>query len=82
MDFRPMAPLVFTPEARRLLTLALLQADDERIVPAAGDQEVTTTLYVLSDLGLIEIASGGYVATELLRGQAWAIELTTNPFPD
>lgn len=80
-DVRPMAPLIFTPDARRVLAVVLLQADDERVLPADGDEDASMILGLLSDLGLVEVAAGGYVATEHLRGQVWATELTTDPFP-
>lgn len=79
---RPMAPLILTPDARRVLALVLMQADDERVLPADGDEDVAMVLGLLADLGLVEIAAGGYVATDHLRSQPWARELMSNPFPD
>lgn len=75
----PLAPLVFTSEARRILALALLQADDERILPARGDRS-EAILGALAELGLLDIAPEGYVATAHLRAQGWAHELIDNPF--
>ena len=39
-------------------------------------------LGLLADLGLLELVAGGYVATDLLRAQAWAAQLRNEPFPD
>ncbi|KAA0275385.1 MAG: hypothetical protein EDQ89_00185 [Acidobacteria bacterium] len=79
---RPVAPLIFTAEARRLLALLLLQAEDERVLPASHDDDAGTILGLLYDLGLIEMERGGYVATDHLRDQVWAHELTEDPFAD
>jgi hypothetical protein len=77
--FRPMAPLIFTPDARRMLSLALLQEADDRLMPADDGDLI---LGLLADLGLLELVAGGYVATEALRLQAWAEELRQQPFRD
>jgi hypothetical protein len=77
--FRPMAPLIFTPDARRMLSLALLQGDDDRLMPTDDSSAI---FGLLADLGLFELVAGGYVATEALRLQMWADELRLQPFPD
>ena len=76
----PVAPLVFTPDARRILALALRGGDDDRILPQRGD-DAEAIMGALADLELLEVALGGYVATDHLRNQAWAQELIDDPFP-
>lgn len=78
----PMAPLIFTPNARCFLALALLQEENERVMPSEEDQAASDILGLLVDLGLLELKAGGYVATEFLRMQSWAEELKQQPFPD
>lgn len=78
---RPIAPLVFSPDARRVLAVALTQTDDERIAPANDDEDVLLLLGCLNHLGLLDLAPGGYVASDFLRVQPWAPELHIQPFP-
>ena len=78
---RPIAPLIFSPDARRVLALALTQADDERIAPANDDDDVHLMLGCLHHLGLLDLAPGGYVASDFLRVQPWVAELQIQPFP-
>ena len=76
---KPMAPLVFTPEARRFLALALLQAEDERVLPYPDSDEASMIMALLADLGLLKLVEGGYVATDILRTQVWAEEVRRDP---
>jgi hypothetical protein len=78
----PIAPLVFTPDARRLLAITLLAEEDDRVMPAEDNEDASVILGLLSDLGLPELQAGGYVPTEALRLQSWAEELKRRPFPD
>jgi hypothetical protein len=78
---RPIAPLIFSPDARRVLALALTQAENERIAPANDDHDVYLLLGSLHHLGLLELEPGGYVASDFLRIQPWAAELQIQPFP-
>jgi hypothetical protein len=79
---KPMAPLVFAPDARRFLALALLQGEDERELPDPDDADASMIMALLADLGLLKLEGGGYVATNMLRTQVWAEELQRDPFPD
>ena len=74
----PVAPLLFAPETRRILALALIQGEDERIRP--GDEQTMAIVGALTFLDLLDIAPGGHVATDHLRNQAWAQELIDDPF--
>ncbi|MGZ4172656.1 MAG: hypothetical protein ACXVRN_14940 [Solirubrobacteraceae bacterium] len=76
------AALIFTPTAQRMLALALLQAEDERILPTRDDWALTNVLGMLHELGLLDLVAGGYVATDLLRDQVWAQDLRNRPFPE
>jgi hypothetical protein len=79
---KPMAPLVFTPDARRFLALALLQGGDERVLPDPDHDDASMIMAFLANLGLLKLVGGGYVATDMLRTQVWAEELRRDPFPD
>jgi hypothetical protein len=73
--------LIFTNDARRFLTLALLQAQDSGTInPWQGDDDAVEIVLGLHSLGLLEITRAGWRATDLLKLQPWARELVEYPF--
>jgi hypothetical protein len=79
---QPIAPLLFSPEARHVLAVALAEGEHERIAPANDDDDdVLLLLGSLHHLGLLDLEPGGYVASDFLRVQPWAAELHIQPLP-
>jgi hypothetical protein len=72
--------LVLAPAALRFLALALLEtADGGRIVSGGGDDDALDIIAMLHNLGLLEVAPGGWQATEFLLRQPWAPLLAAEP---
>lgn len=73
--------LIFSQQALRFMTLAILQTEDGGTIRAfRGDAEALDVLALLEDLGLLEPVPGGWQATDLLRSQPWAEALKSDPF--